>query len=192
MWSILVTHPQDTERTRPWNATIRDAYKRKASRQERDGTDAGWDVIAPFRPPPCLRGRPRTVAMRDCQCHSIFARDRMSVARPSERASALYTDTDFLSSRTRHRCFRVQDGGTGGPETRGGGGYAGEKRRSRLRERGISDLLEIRQKSNTITRVTVLSRRWVGEWTCAGLAVTVGGRRRANDGKRTPERSWAS
>ena len=54
------------------------------------------------------------------------------------------------------------------------GGYAGEKRRSRLRERGIPDFLEIRQKPNTITRVTVLSRRWVGERTCAGLAVTVG------------------
>jgi len=70
------------------------------------------------------------------------------------------------------------------------GGYAGDKLRSRLRERRISDLLEILQKPNNIKSFTVLYYRWVVARTFAWLAGCR--RRRANDGERTLERSWAS
>ncbi len=48
-----------------WTETTRPKYERTGLRYASDMTDAEWDVIGPFLPPPKPLGRPRTTRMRE-------------------------------------------------------------------------------------------------------------------------------
>ena len=68
------------------------------------------------------------------------------------------------------------------------GGYAGEKLRKALEERGIDDLLEIVRKPKDQMGFSVLPRRWVVERTFAWISRC---RRLTKDFERTIESSQA-
>ncbi len=49
----------------PWTETARREYRRRPSRYASDLTEAEWQLVAPFLPPPKLVGRPRTTDLRE-------------------------------------------------------------------------------------------------------------------------------
>ena len=48
-----------------WTEITRPQYERNNRRYASDLSDAEWDLIAPYMPPPKALGRPRTTALRD-------------------------------------------------------------------------------------------------------------------------------
>ncbi len=48
-----------------WTEITRPKYRRDGLRSSRDRTDEEWQLVKPLLPPPCRRGRPRTVSLRE-------------------------------------------------------------------------------------------------------------------------------
>ena len=49
----------------PWTKITRPHYVRRGRRYASDSTDAEWELVAGFLPPPKRTGRPRTTELRD-------------------------------------------------------------------------------------------------------------------------------
>ncbi len=49
----------------PWAEIFRPKYRRDGLRYSSDMTDEEWQIVKPLLPPPCKRGRSRTVSPRE-------------------------------------------------------------------------------------------------------------------------------
>jgi putative transposase len=72
-----------------WTPTSRRQHSRDHLRYGSDLSDAEWEIIAAFMPPPARTGRPREWPMRETINHHLVMLDRERVGREASPSAAV-------------------------------------------------------------------------------------------------------